>query len=81
MRVVVKIPNHAYAELVAELERIPPRERAERMRLLASVGMTYMMRDQAQLTSTGIPAVLDGVPENRGAKRFQEIRARLTKGF
>jgi len=34
MRIVVKFPSKAYDELLADLEQIPPRTRAERMRLL-----------------------------------------------
>ena len=42
MRIVVKFPSKAYDELLADLEQIPTRSRAERMRLLASIGMTVL---------------------------------------
>lgn len=39
IRVVVKIPLGTYPELVADLDRVAPRERAERLRLLAMIGL------------------------------------------
>lgn len=39
IRVVVKIPMGTYPELVADLDRVAPRERAERLRLLAMIGL------------------------------------------
>ncbi len=42
MRIVVKFPSKAYDELLADLEQIPPRTRAERMRLLASIGVVVL---------------------------------------
>lgn len=70
MRVVVKIPSHAYAELQAELERIPPRERAERLRLLAAVGLI--------LAQSGWPstAVSEDTQQSMRSE-FRRIRRRL----
>ena len=39
MRIVVKLSADAYPELHAELEDIPARQRAERLRVLASLGL------------------------------------------
>lgn len=39
IRIVVKIPNGTYPELVADLNQVAPRERAERIRLLAMIGL------------------------------------------
>ncbi len=39
LRIVVKIPSGTYPELCADLTQVSPRERAERMRLLAMIGL------------------------------------------
>jgi len=39
LRIVVKIPTGTYPELVADLDRVATRERAERIRLLAMIGL------------------------------------------
>ncbi len=39
IRIVVKIPTGTYPELVADLNEVAPRERAERLRLLAMIGL------------------------------------------
>ncbi len=39
LRIVVKIPAGTYPELCAALSQVSPRERAERMRLLAMIGL------------------------------------------
>lgn len=39
LRIVVKIPAGTYPELSADLSKVTPRERAERMRLLAMIGL------------------------------------------
>ena len=42
LRIVVKIPTGTYPELFADLDRVAPRERAERIRLLAMIGLKEM---------------------------------------
>ncbi len=42
MRVIVYIAPNTYRELAAELEPINPRGRAERLRLLATLGLTLL---------------------------------------
>lgn len=39
IRIVLKIPTGTYPELVADLSMVAPRERAERLRLLAMIGL------------------------------------------
>lgn len=85
MRVVVKFPSRAYAELVADLEQIPSRERAERLRLLASVGMT-VLRSGTVTTAGGclspdsIPGI-EGTSANKVHTGFHRVRARLREGM
>jgi hypothetical protein len=85
MRIVVKFPSRAYAELVADLEQIPSRERAERLRLLASVGVTVLR------SGPGLPADYFLSQDSRSdsadtsAKRvktgFHRVRDRLKAGM
>lgn len=77
MRVVVKIPNHAYAELVAELERIPARERAERLRVLANIGLTLMMGKHTAVVSPELlkHSAMEGQPA--GNSHFRKAKERL----
>ena len=42
MRVIVYLAPDTYRELAAELEPIKPRGRAERLRLLATLGLTLL---------------------------------------
>ena len=78
MRVVVKIPIHAYAELVAELERIPPRERAERVRLLASIGLTLVTHSTNPVGHAGEAYFgQPEVPKSSAGVGFHKIRNRL----
>lgn len=42
MRVVVNIPPGSHPELLKELEKTPPRERAERLRMLATIGIMQL---------------------------------------
>ncbi|REG85540.1 hypothetical protein [Marinomonas pollencensis] len=42
MRVVVNIPQGSHPELLKELEKTPPRERAERLRMLATIGIMQL---------------------------------------
>jgi hypothetical protein len=39
LKIVVKIPDTIYPELVADLERVQLRDRAERIRVLAMIGL------------------------------------------
>ena len=76
MRVVVKIPSHAYAELVAELERVPARERAERLRVLANVGLTFLKYGHEALNIPE-PARHPLAKVRAMSNRFRKVRERL----
>lgn len=41
LKIVVKIPDTIYPELVADLQRVQLRDRAERLRLLAMLGLMH----------------------------------------
>ena len=41
LKIVVKIPDTIYPELVADLERVQLRDRAERVRVLAMLGLKH----------------------------------------
>ena len=56
MRVVVNIPPGSHPELLKELEKTPPRERAERLRMLATFGLIHM--SQPNLPTASLP--MDG---------------------
>lgn len=85
MRIVVKLPSHAYAELQAELERLPARERAERLRLLASLGL--LLCKSGVVPAAG-PQPLAGAmqptpapAEPASTNRFRGIKERLKNGI
>lgn len=42
MRVVVHVSVAGHKELAADLEAVPPRERAERLRVLATLGLAAL---------------------------------------
>jgi hypothetical protein len=85
MRIVVKFPSRAYAELVADLEQIPSRERAERLRLLASVGMTVLRSGQVLPADYFLSQDSRPDSEDTSAKRvetgFHRVRDRLKAGI
>lgn len=81
MRIVVKFPSRAYAELLADLEQIPTRERAERLRLLASVGMTVMRSGTAGIPSVGANTLGKDRPTNATVSGFRRVRDRLKEGM
>ncbi len=51
MRVVVNIPQGSHPELFNALANTPPRERAERFRLLATMGLIYIGRSNSETNS------------------------------
>lgn len=69
IRVVVKIPLGTYPELVADLNQVAPRERAERLRLLAMIGLRDLMEvNRAQVPQPVLGTILpldDYVPEQK----------------
>ncbi len=44
LRIVVKIPTGTYPELISELDNVASRERAERLRVLAMIGLRELQR-------------------------------------
>ena len=77
MRVVVKIPSHAYAELVAELERVPARERAERLRVLASIGLAFMKCEHPAFVNPELPQYPTKKSQPAADSHFRKIKERL----
>ena len=68
MQVLVKIPVGAYRELEDDLQHIPPRSRAERLRLLAVVGlMTLANRISPIETST---ESVNAVPQQENQRQI-----------
>jgi hypothetical protein len=43
LKIVVKIPDTIYPELVADLQRVQLRDRAERVRVLAMIGLPSLV--------------------------------------
>jgi hypothetical protein len=89
MRIVVKFPSKAYDELLADLEQIPPRTRAERMRLLASIGVTFLRSGQGFVAFHPIAnakdstaAIAEAMPEQEKATSgFNRVREKLKAGM
>lgn len=57
LRIVVKIPAGTYPELCAELSQVNPRERAERMRLLAMIGFMSLGDSGQRVSHAGVLGV------------------------
>lgn len=60
-RVIVML-NEAAPELMAEMEKVPPRLRAERMRGLATLGLQIARAPGANSTQAGVGAQNKGQP-------------------
>ena len=69
LRIVVKIPTGTYPELVADLDKVAPRERAERLRLLAMI----CLKELHQIEPRGLH------PRNMVDSKEQGLGARETK--
>lgn len=69
LRVVVKIPTGTYPELVADLDKVAPRERAERLRLLAMIGLKELHQIEPRSRH----------PKNMADSKEQGLGARETK--
>jgi hypothetical protein len=78
MRVVVTLRMGAssHAELATELARLPVRERAKRLRLLASLGLV-MIRGGVGVPAPETSPTPEKVPETAAGRRFRSLRARL----
>lgn len=79
----MKIPTGTYPELVADLNQVAPRERAERLRLLAMIGLKDLRevnRAQVPQPALGTTFPLDDyVPEQK--KSATNFIRNLTKGL
>jgi hypothetical protein len=66
LKIVVKIPDTIYPELVADLDRVQLRDRAERIRLLAMIGLrTLAPHPNTSMTnSQGADHTRDDHPQN-----------------
>jgi hypothetical protein len=83
IRIVVKIPTGTYPELVADLNQVAPRERAERLRLLAMIGLRDLREvSLAQVLQPVLGTTFpldDYVPEQK--KSATNFIRNLTKGL
>lgn len=83
IRIVVKIPTGTYPELVADLNQVAPRERAERLRLLAMIGLRDLREvNRAQVLQPVLGTTFpldDYVPEQK--KSATNFIRNLTKGL
>jgi len=81
IRIVVKIPTGTYPELVADLDRVAPRERAERIRLLAMIGLRELhqiepMSRQQQITAAS-PEPAPGASETKTSNFIRNLTSKL----
>lgn len=74
MQIKVSVPEH-HTELIAELDRYAPRDRAGRLRLLAEIGLRASLSQEAE---PGLTAAQENGP-NEGA--LPQIKSRLLAGF
>lgn len=72
MRVVVKL-SPSLRELVADLEEVPPRDRAERLRTLAAIGLTLMKGQAVTGDAAGPRAGKAVVPAGASLAAFKLI--------
>lgn len=78
MRITVRWPSEAYGELRGDLERLPPRARAERLRVLASIGLAYLGAGRTETSAApGSECSGRSPAESHDAERFSALRRRL----
>lgn len=82
MRVVVNIPKGSHPELLHELQKAPPRERAERLRMLATFGIIQMIQANTRFdpssTEKGSFNSSKDQPDNEG-NPLTEMRKQMLK--
>ena len=83
MRVIVTVTEGAAQELYAELARIPARQRAERLRHLAALGLALLGNAELVLkggqATEGHPANVESPPlPDDAAQRQDALKSRLT---
>ncbi len=86
MRVIVTVTEGAAQELHAELARIPARQRAERLRHLAALGLALLGNAELVLkacpSTEDQPTPLAEPPLSRdAAQRQDKLKAKLTNGL
>jgi hypothetical protein len=91
MRVVVNIPPGSHPELLRELEQTPPRERAERLRMLATIGLLNMGSPgyRGQPAASPDPQTMQTEPnpemgspvESDATRRKNQLKSRLRLGL
>ena len=89
MRLVDNIPPGSHPELLKELEKTPPRERAERLRMLATFGLIHMSQPNLSTTSVQVddhaPEVeitsVSKAPEPKAESRKQSLKSKLGLGL
>jgi hypothetical protein len=75
MRVVIVFPNGVHPELCAELQKVAPRHRAERLRMLATVGLFIV---PGHTTLGSVPTELnDGKPPAKPVHRKSPAASNL----
>ena len=82
IRVVVKIPLGTYPELVADLDRVALRDRAERLRLLAMIGLRDLNQIEPRmpkLHDVSSASSTEQNPNTTGRDAANNIIRRLTK--
>lgn len=78
LKIVVKIPDTIYPELVADLQRVQLRDRAERVRVLAMLGIRAI-HPVKQLQSLAIGGIDQSPNEQQNATR--ELIRNLTESL
>ncbi len=86
MRVIVTVTEGAAQELYAELARIPARQRAERLRHLAALGLALVRNPELVLkggqSTERHPATMERPPlPDDAAQRQDALKSRLTAGL
>ncbi|WP_191600135.1 hypothetical protein [Marinomonas algicola] len=78
MRVVVNIPPGSHPELLKELEKTPPRERAERLRMLATIGMMQLYNVIAETTEKTLSEDIES-QDNLSVKHSESLEAKAKR--
>jgi hypothetical protein len=68
VQVLVKIPVGAYRELEEDLQHIPPRSRAERLRLLAALGLMMLVNRISPIESSA--ESVNAVPQQENQRQI-----------
>ncbi len=74
LRIVVKIPTGTYPELCADLAQVSTRERAERMRLLAMIGLISLSGSGQGATNASVSINAIGEPPAKPPERSAASR-------